>query len=481
MSSSIRPHAAAILALLLSASPALSQGLGSRDRVSPGSQTGGAPVVGRGYGGQTGQTGQTGPTGQTGQAGQPAPYGQPTPYGQAGSTTGGAGQPGQPGQFPAPAPAPADTYAGQWKGQASWPLPGGVMMTFPVTVDVEREGQGYRMRYSAEIPAQSPDIQPSPTRWTGTFRGGVQQNPGSPQGYPQQGQNPYGQPTAPVPAFSFLMGESQDYSVQVLNTGQTQGPWYVSIGLMAENGRLSGQVGSPQIGFAQFQLDRAGAMPGFPGQPGQPNQPGFPGQPAANTLQGQWSGTASDTLDNGQPIQFPAQLNVTQDPATGQVRATYSSTIPYPDPESGQTVQLLVEETFTGTMQNGKASLSCPNVRILEARSRQMLTSFPARLELTLGAQGITGSLGSEEMGYTQLQLQRSTGAPGGMNPGGMNPGGMNPGGWNPGGYGPQGPNSGGWGPGGQQPGGWDQSGWDQEGSYEEYGTWSDIPTGSGW
>ncbi|MEM8714046.1 MAG: hypothetical protein AAGG01_24140, partial [Planctomycetota bacterium] len=333
------------------------------------------------------------------------------PSGQGPSSQSPFARPAQrPGQAPGILPGETsgvpvqDGYAGSWSGQGSWQLPQGPMVSFPVRVDVKRMGQGYTVSYSAEIPPVGGGIQPSPTRWEASFQASVQSN----QGYAQPGAG--GAPQA----YRFLLGQSQNYRATILQSGAQQGPWPASIGLSEMNGSLVGQVGNPDFGFAQFQLSRRGAMPG----PG-----GAPFQPGATGIDGAWMGTAFDELENGQPLQYQVSLNVSRTP-NGQIAARVQSTIPYPDPSSGQTYRLMIDETFTGSEMNGSATLQCGSVKLIEAQSRQVLETFPATLRLTSGPQGLSGSLGNDEMGWTEIRFQRA-GAQPGMRPGfgpGVNP-----------------------------------------------------------
>lgn len=305
-----------------------------------------------------------------------------------------------------------DGYAGSWSGQGNWQLPGGPMVSFPVRVDVKRAGQGYSVSYSAEIPPVAGGIQPSPTRWEASFQASVQSN----QGYAQPGAG--GAPQA----YRFLLGQSQNYRATILQSGAQQGPWPASIGLSQMNGALVGQVGNPEFGFAQFQLSRSGA-PAGPG-PGYGPGPHRGGIQPPTGIDGAWTGTAYDELDNGQPLQYQVSLSVSRTP-NGQVSGRVQSTIPFPDPSSGQTYQLMIDETFTGTEMNGSATLQCQAVKLIEAQSRQVLETFPATLRLMSGPQGLSGSLGNDEMGWTEIRFQRAGGLPG-QNPGhypGMNPG----------------------------------------------------------
>ena len=357
---------------------------------------------------------------------------------------------GMPGQRQ-PAGLPQDAYAGKWNGQGSWQLPGGPMISFPVRVEVQRGAQGYSISYAADIPAVGGGIQPSPTRWEANFQASIQTSPGAQPGR-QQGQAPIGYGQAPAgygnaPAGygaaqasggqQFLMGQSQNYRATILQTNAQQGPWAATIGLSPMNGALVGQVGNPDFGFAEFQLTRSG---------GSLQQP--------KGIDGAWTGTAFDEMDDGRPLQYQVSLNVTRTP-NGQVAAKLQTTIPYPDPSSGQTYQLLIDETFSGREGQSGAVLQCASVKLMEGNSRQVIETFPATLRLTEGPQGMTGSLGNDEMGWTEIRFQRSGARPG-MGPG-MTPG-THPGG----GYG--------YGPGfGPRPGVPQQgtSGWSDEGELD--------------
>lgn len=336
---------------------------------------------------------------------------------------------------PQPGSLPQDAYAGSWNGQGSWQLPGGPMISFPVRVEVRRGVQGYTVSYSADIPAVGGGIQPSPTRWEASFQASVQSSPGAPGAQPGSQQ--------------FLIGQSQNYRATILQTSAQQGPWPATIGLSSMNGALVGQVGNPDFGFAQFQLMRSG-IPGG----GSLQQP--------KGIDGPWTGTAYDKLDNGQPLQYQVSLNVSRTP-NGEVAAKLQTTIPYPDPSSGQTYQIVVDETFTGREGQGGAVLKCANVKLMEKSSRQVLETFPATLRITEGPQGMTGSLGNEEMGWTEIRFQRSGARPG-MGPG-MNPMPTSGGGYGPG-YG-QRPGVPYQGPGAQQGhGDWGDD-WDDEGELD--------------
>ena len=155
-----------------------------------------------------------------------------------------------------------------------------------------------------------------------------------------------------------------------------------------------------RTGSTTYRLQPANAGGGGGGDVPPPNPP------AGNSIAGTWSGTASDTTDDGQPVTFPVKMTINS-AGNGSITADVQSTVPYPTGD-GQTVSVEITGRFTGRSSgNNRYELHTSNLTGKANGQTMPLGESGMRLELSADGKTINGWVGDDEEGWSPMQLQR--------------------------------------------------------------------------
>lgn len=335
-----------------------------------------------------------------------------------------------PGEPTLATPGAWDAYGGAWAGQASWSTPSGRSVHFAARLTITAPAAGNLVaEYVAELPLEDANAPGGAysARWSGTFSApvGVNVAPGTP-----------------------LSLSCAEYVLRVLETHEANGPFPARLDLTLHGNRLSARLGNDAIGFASIEMRRQSSEPSSPALP-QATYPQFPSPhvpmpsgptprepfsqvppppvpgsqiPGPNVgpgtqgptlaLAGDWSGRAQDVTPDGRPLVYPVRLRISEGP-NGSVTALYHAETSLHDPSSGRTLSLRLEETFHGSLQNDTLTLTHPNCRLLDARTGNVLATYPLTLQFRTNPRGLVGRGGNPEVGFSEIHLQRpgSTGS----------------------------------------------------------------------
>lgn len=127
-------------------------------------------------------------------------------------------------------------------------------------------------------------------------------------------------------------------------------------------------------------------------------------QPApATTLAGKWTGTATERFQDGTTGRYPAQLDLratSGNAYAGQLSFETTATM-----EGGQNVTIRGSAQLTGTLANNQLSMRTDNLSVLVVETNQTHSLGAGTMTLDLRDNRLTGRIGNDQIGWTELDL----------------------------------------------------------------------------
>ncbi|MGI9012629.1 MAG: tetratricopeptide repeat protein [Phycisphaerales bacterium] len=365
------------------------------------------------------------------------------------------GQPVQPGQpvTPQPVQPVADAFAGTWTGMGTDTMDDGTPMQFPMQLIFRQAGAEHIASVTGELKMPDQTGRMLTIRMVAEFRGQAQ-------------------------GTRIRMTASQ-MDVRVVETNQQIPVGQQQILEASVNGTsMSGRIGDEVNGYTDFTANRQGGgmQPGGGGGGGggggNPLDPrggggggGFtpPVNPGGGTnvpppppvFHGDWRGTLTENYQDGTTAQYPVTVSITQagNGYTARISTQFTAT-----DEAGSQITIRYDAQLQGQASGAQLTMNTTNITLFIVERNQQIPMDPQQFIGTIQGNTLTGRLGNDTIGWSQVDVQRPTGLtppppPGG---GGGFPGGG--GGGFPGGGGgggnPLDPGSGGGGGGGFPGGG---------------------------
>lgn len=128
---------------------------------------------------------------------------------------------------------------------------------------------------------------------------------------------------------------------------------------------------------------------------------------AVDPLAGDWSGTLTEQMDNGQTMRAPMTIKI----APGQ-NGSYSAdvvvNVQMPG-DYGDMIDVRATGRFQGQLQNGRAVLKAQDTTATIVKTGESGSMGPQQMEFTVNGNSIRGQLGNEYDGYSPFQATRQS------------------------------------------------------------------------
>lgn len=151
--------------------------------------------------------------------------------------------------------------------------------------------------------------------------------------------------------------------------------------------------------------------------PGRDERP----RPAAGTIAGEWAGTMSEVMDDGQTMRSPISITLAEG-SHGGCTADVRVDVRMPG-QDGRMYDVRATGRFQGGVQNGRGSLRANDTTMTVLQTGETGSMGAQQLEFTVSGGTISGRLGNDDEGWSEFQATRTSPPPG--RPGGSNTGGF--------------------------------------------------------
>lgn len=127
-------------------------------------------------------------------------------------------------------------------------------------------------------------------------------------------------------------------------------------------------------------------------------------QPASSPLAGKWQGTGTEQMDYG-PVTYPVTINFQVSPQGITADARAEVELPT---ETGQKVSVSYHGLFSGNASGQNIQLTSTRIDLMVKQTGERIQLPTQYMRLTVQGQQMTGQVGNDSDGWTQLRLQKA-------------------------------------------------------------------------